>query len=186
MHTRRFRLVAAGLALTLPLIAAVQLRAEEKTADALVEEKCSLCHSSKRIFRMDPAQIKETVARMRAMNPDWITTIQSDHIAGVIQKVVEDSNVIAARTAWREALDRGEALFSDDTLGKSGKSCSSCHPKPEQFKKIEDAYPRWDAKLKRFAALDETIAIMLREKIGAELAANDQRIHDLLIYLKTR
>lgn len=186
MRAHRFRFVAAGLALTLPLIAAVQLRAEEPTAEALLKEKCSLCHSSKRINRMDPAKIKETVERMRKMNPDWITTIQSDHIAAVIAKTVEDPNIIAARTAWREALDRGEALFKDDTLGKSGKSCGSCHSMPEQFEKIEDSYPRWDANRKRFAGLDETIAIMLREKVGAELVANDQRIHDLLIYLKTR
>ena len=186
MDAHRFRFVAASLALTLPLIAAAQLRAEEPTGEALLKEKCSLCHSSKRINRMDPAKIKETVERMRKMNPDWITTIQSDHIAAVIAKAIEDPSIVAARTAWREALERGEALFKNDTLGKSGTSCSSCHTMPEQFEKIEDSYPRWDANLKRFASLDETIAIMLREKIGAELGPNDQRVHDLLIYLKTR
>jgi hypothetical protein len=72
-----------------------------------------------------------------------------------------------------------------DPLWKKGVSCSGSHMMPEQFSKIEDTYPRWDAKLKRFVGHDETIALMLREKIGAELAPNDQRIHDLLIYLKT-
>jgi len=185
MGARRLRLLAASLALTLPLMAAADLRAEEPTAEALLKEKCSLCHSSKRINRMDPAKIKETVERMRKMNPDWISTIQSEHIATVIAKTIDDPGIIAARTAWREALGRGEGLFKDDTLGKKGVSCSGCHSMPEQFSKIEDTYPRWDAKLKRFVSLDETIAIMLREKIGAELAPNDQRIHDLLIYLKT-
>ena len=153
MNAHRFRLVAAGLALTLPLIAAAQLRAEEPTGEALLKEKCDLCHSSKRVNRMDPAKIKETVARMRKMNPDWISEIQNDHIAEVIAKLVEDPNLIAARTAWSEALERGAALFKNNTLGKSGKSCSSCHSKPEQFQKIEDSYPRWDANLKRFAPL---------------------------------
>jgi cytochrome c len=185
MGIRRFRFFAAGLAMTLPLMAAAHLPAEEPTAEALLKEKCSLCHSSKRINRMDPVKIKETVERMRKMNPDWISSIQSDHIAAVIAKTIDDPNIIASRTAWREALDRGAALFKDDTLGKKGVSCSICHTKPEQFAKIEDTYPRWDAKLKRFVGLDETIALMLREKIGAELAPNDQRIHDLLIYLKT-
>ena len=185
MDARRFRFFAAGLALTLPLMAVTDLPAEDPTAEALLKEKCSLCHSSKRINRMDPVKIRETVERMRKMNPDWISTIQSDHIATAIAKVIDDPNITASRTAWREALDRGEALFKDDTLGKKGVSCSGCHTMPEQFNKIEDSYPRWDAKLKRFVGLDETIAIMLREKIGAELATNDQRIHDLLIYLKT-
>ena len=80
---------------------------------------------------------------MRKMNPDWITTIQSDHIAAVIAKTVEDPSIVAARTAWREALERGEALFKNDTLANEGKSCSSCHSMPEQFEKIEDSYPRW-------------------------------------------
>ena len=185
MGIRRFYFFAAGLAMTLPLMAAAHLPAEEPTSEALLKEKCSLCHSSKRINRMDPAKVKETVERMRKMNPDWISSIQSDHIAAAIAKAIDDPGIIAARTAWREALSRGEALFKDLTLGKKGVSCSSCHTMPEQFSKIEDAYPRWDAKLKRFVSLDETIAIMLREKIGAEIAPNDQRIHDLLIYLKT-
>ena len=185
MHARRFRFVAAGIAFLLPAMAAAQLRAEEATQDALLSEKCSLCHSSKRINRMDPAKIKETVERMRKMNPDWISTVQSDHISSVIAKVVEDPSIAAARTAWREALVRGEALFRNETIGNKGVSCSRCHTKTEQFHQIQDSYPRWDAKLKRFVGLDETIAIMLREKVGAELAPNDQRIHDLLIYLKT-
>jgi len=185
MDAHRLRFVAAGFALALPVMAAANLRAEESTETALLKEKCSLCHSSKRIYRMDPVKIKETIDRMRKMNPDWISSIQSDHIAAAIAKAIDDPGIIAARTAWREALSRGEALFKDLTLGKKGVSCSSCHTMPEQFSKIEDAYPRWDAKLKRFVGLDETIAITLREKIGAELAPNDQRIHDLLIYLKT-
>jgi len=185
MSIRRFHFFAAGLALTLPLMAAAHLPAEELTPEALLTEKCSLCHSSKRIFRLDPVKLKETVERMRKMNPDWISSIQSDHIAEVIAKIINDPSIMASRTAWIEALDRGEALFKNNTLGKKGVSCSGCHTMPKQFSKIEDAYPRWDAKLKRFVGLDETIAIMLREKIGAELAPNDPRIHDLLIYLKT-
>jgi cytochrome c len=185
MGIRRIHLFAAGLAMTLPLVAAAHLRAEEPTSEALLKEKCSLCHSSKRVMRMDPVMIKATVERMRKMNPDWISSIQSDHIAEEIAKVVKDPNIMASRTAWLEALDRGATLFKNDALGKKGVSCNGCHKTPGQFSKIEDTYPRWDAKLKRFVGLDETIANMLREKIGAEIAPNDQRIHDLLIYLKT-
>lgn len=185
MAIRRFRRAAAGFALTLPLMIPAHLSADDPTAEALVKEKCSLCHSSKRVNRMDPARIKETVERMRKLNPDWISSIQSDHIAAVISKTVNDPNVIAARTAWQEALDRGEALFKDDTVGKKGVSCATCHSMVEQFHQVEDSYPRWDAKLKRFVGLDETIATMLRDKVGAELAPSDQRIHDLLIYLKS-
>ena len=92
---------------------------------------------------------------------------------------------MAYRTAWQESLDRGQALFGDKTLGKKGFSCADCH-KPEAFHQIADAYPRWDAKRKTFLSLDETIAVMLREKVQADVAPNDPRVMDLLIYLKTR
>jgi len=182
----RFRLAVAGFAFSFILLAAGSARAEDtSTADALLQEKCNLCHTSKRIFRMDPAKIKETVARMRSMNPDWISTIQSDHIAEVVSKIVDDPNVMANRVAWQESIARGEALFGDKSLGKKNASCADCH-KPEAFRQISDSYPRWDAKRKSFLSLDETIAVMLREKVEADLAPADQRVMDLLIYLKTR
>ena len=182
----RYRLAVAGFAFSLILLATGSVMAEDiSSADALLQEKCSLCHTSKRIYVINPTKFKETIERMRKMNPDWISTIQSDHIAEVVAKLVNEPNVMAYRVAWQESLDRGEALFRNKSLGKKGSSCADCH-KPEAFHQIGDAYPQWDAKRKRFLSLDETIAIMLREKVEADVAPNDQRIMDLLIYLKTR
>ncbi|HWR97665.1 MAG TPA: hypothetical protein VN317_04520 [Candidatus Methanoperedens sp.] len=150
-----------------------------------MQEKCNPCHTSKRIFILDPAKSKEAVERMRKMNPDGISTIQSDHIAMIVANIARDSNVMASRGAWRESLDRGEALFGNKRLGKKDSSCADCQ-KPEAFHQIADAFPRWDAKRKSFPSLDETIAVMLREKGEADIAPNDQRVMDPLIHLKTR
>jgi len=186
MNWNRFRIAVAVFAVSLALPAiGPSWAADAPIEDALLQEKCSLCHSNNRIFNMDPAKIKETVERMRKMSPDWISTIQSDHLAEVLAKVVNDPNVVAARTAWNESLDRGEALFKNTALGQRGVSCTDCH-KSEDFHQVADSYPRWDANRKRFLTLDETIVVMLREKVGADLAAPDQRVIDLLIYLKTR
>jgi cytochrome c553 len=185
MGRRRHHLALAGLAFSLMLAAADSGRAEDRPADSLLQEKCNLCHADKRIYTMDASKIKDTIERMRKMNPDWISTIQSDHIAEVVSKIVNDPNIMAQRTAWQESLDRGEALFGNKALGKKGAACADCH-KPTAFHQIADAYPRWDAKRKAFVSLDEAIAIMLRDKVEAELTPNDPRVMDLLIYLKSR
>src|SRR5512137_931148 len=59
-------------------------------ADQLLIEKCSFCHTAKRINVMDPAKVKETVERMRTMNPDWISDVQSEHVIQVIAEVLKD------------------------------------------------------------------------------------------------
>ncbi len=187
MTVRRLLVVVALAALLLSLFGAETVPAQDAPPeDALLAEKCGLCHSGHRIYILEPAKLKETIERMRSKNPDWISTIQSEHIARVVAKIANDPNVIAIRLAWTESVGRGTALFNDQTLGKKGVSCSSCHKKPEAFRQIEDTYPRWNAKLKRFVGLDETILTMMREKVGADVAATDQRLMDLLIYLKSR
>lgn len=186
MTVRRFLLVVAGAALMLSLFGSERVRAQDAVTDeALLTEKCSLCHPSTRIFRSEPAKLKEIIERMRSKNPDWISTIQSEHIAAVVAKITNDPNVTATRLAWSEAVDRGTDLFNDKALGTKGVSCSTCH-KPEAFRSVEDSYPRWDAKLKQFVGLDATILTMMREKVGADVTASDQRVMDLLIYLKSR
>ena len=153
--------------------------------DELLNEKCSFCPSSKRILRLEPSKIKETVERMRKMNPDWISTIQSDDIAEVIATVANDTNVIAQRKAWNEALERGEKIFNDTSLGKTGKACASCHA-PVTLRNIADSYPQWDVERKRFVTLNETINRMVESKLGAEpFSRNDQSLFDLIAYLKS-
>ena len=161
--------------------------AEEAAAieDQLLNEKCSLCHATKRLFRMDPGEIRETVERMRKMYPDWISTIESDHIAEVITKVVKDPSAVAQRKAWQEAVERGEKLFGDASLSPKGNACSTCHKK-EGLRNVADAFPRWDGQLKRFVPLNEAINRMVEFKLEAEpFPPNDQRLFDLIAYLKS-
>lgn len=155
------------------------------TDEEILKAKCTLCHSGHRIYQLDPAQIRPVLERMRAMNPDWITTTESDHLATVIAKLLEDPAALATRTAWREAVERGQELFSDARLGTTGKSCSSCHT-PGSLRNVEDAYPKFDPGRKRFVDLNEAINYMIQEKMkGTPLPPNDQRYFDLLSYIKT-
>jgi len=116
---------------------------------------------------------------------DLITEADNEHVARAIAKILDDPNALAARNAWREAVDRGEALFNDTKLGATGKSCASCHS-ASSLRNVEDAYPKFDPVRKRFVDLNEAINYMIQERMkGTPLPPNDQRYFDLLAYIKT-
>lgn len=173
-------------ALGAPLGASIALAQQTApTDDELLNAKCTLCHAGHRIYQLKPEEIRPVVERMRKLNPDWITTTESDHIATVIAKILDDPNALAARVAWGEAVERGGALFNDVRLGTTGKSCSSCH-QPGSLRNVEDAFPKYDPALKRFVDISEAINVMIQEKMkGTPLPPNDQRYFDLLSYIKT-
>ena len=164
-------------------------RLEEK----LLNEKCSLCHSSKRINNIDPAKLAAVVERMRKMNPDWFADIKSEHMVEAIAALLKDPQLVAGRKAWQEAVDRGEQFFADTTLGKNDYSCKTCHDPsatlpelPIRLRNVADAFPQWNPKLKRFVDLNETINRMIADKLGGgQLPPNDQKLFDLIAYLKT-
>jgi cytochrome c len=135
---------------------------------------------------MDPAKIAAVVERMRKMNPDWFVNIKDEHMIEVIARIIKDPALVSAREAWANAVERGQQLFEDTTLGKNGYNCKACHNPPEVLRNIADAYPRWDPELKRFVDINEAINRMLVTKLGGEqLPPNDQKLFDLLAYLKT-
>ena len=182
----RFGIAFAAIALCLGA-AATAFGAEdlEKLRQKLIKEQCNLCHSSKRILTMDPAAIAAVVERMRKMNPDWFADIKSEHMVEAIAALIKDPALAAARAAWSEAVDRGAKLYADASLGKSGKSCKSCHD-TKSLRNVADAFPRWDPTLKRFVDINEAINRMVAEKLGGTpFAPVDQKLFDLLAYLKS-
>ena len=153
--------------------------------DEVLNGKCTLCHSAKRVLTMDPKAIRPVLERMQKMNPDWITDVQEDHVAEVLVRILGNQTVASTRTAWMEAVQNGRDIFEDAKLGKSGSSCSSCH-KPGSLKQVADAYPRFDQKLKRFVDLGEAVNAMIKDKVGGEpFPVNDQRLLNLIAYIKT-
>jgi cytochrome c len=181
-------LIAAILpaALVLALVAPMAGAADQPlTEEDIFKAKCSLCHSGHRIYRLTPEQIRPVVERMRKINPDWITEVDSDHIIKVIAKILDKPEASAERTAWAESVSRGEALFNTATLGTTGKSCASCHT-PGSLRNVEDAFPKFNPALKRFVDMQEAINLMIRDKLkGTPIPPNDQKYFDLLAYLKS-
>jgi cytochrome c len=153
--------------------------------DAIFQEKCTLCHSSKRIFTVDPEDVRATIERMQAKNPDWITDAQLDHVVEVAAKALNDGSMIATRNAWKEAVARGESLFRDATLGGSGKSCADCHDVGE-MKQVADGYPKYDGKKNRIVTFEQQVRFMIIEQMkGKADDPGDQRILDLMAFLKS-
>ena len=53
---------------------------QQSVAKELLEGKCTLCHTSQRIFTTDTQDLNELVARMTAKNPDWFRKTDSRHL----------------------------------------------------------------------------------------------------------
>jgi cytochrome c len=181
-HCIAATLLSAALCLTLAAVA----RAEDlPTGEELLKAKCTICHSGHRVYRLTPDQIRPVLERMRALDPDWVTSAQSEHIAKAIEKILGDPGAAEQREAWLSAVDRGEELFRSTALGTTGKSCSTCHTVPS-LRNVADGFPKFDQVRKRFVGIDEAINFMIEDKLkGKPLPPNDQKYFDLLAYLKS-
>ena len=182
------RIVPKLLAALLVAAAAVPCAAAAEEAsleDSRLQEKCSLCHSSKRLLTMDPAQLKPVLERMQKKNPDWITEIDRDHIAKVLAGILGKTEIITVRKGWMEAVERGETLFGDENLGTNGKACTDCHAR-DTMKQVADGYPQYDLALGKVVSLEERVATMFTGQLeGKKEGVADQRVIDLIAYIKS-
>jgi cytochrome c len=169
------------------ILAAVPIaRADEATVEAdLLRAKCTLCHTSTRVYTADTAKLKEVVDRMTAKNPEWFKDTDSRHLMEALAKLLDDPKVMAQRKAWEEAVARGKALYADRSLGTTGKACVDCHAEGS-LGRVKDLYPRYDEKSNRYESLEERLTTMIVTKLGgAAPAIGDPRLTDLTIYLKS-
>jgi ABC-type Fe2+-enterobactin transport system substrate-binding protein len=112
-------IVALGAALCASTALAQQ---QSPTDEELFKGKCSICHSTQRITRLTPEEIRPVLERMRKMNPDWVTQAEGEHIATVMAKILNDPSAIATRTAWTEAAERGGPFTRTRVSAPPGKA----------------------------------------------------------------
>jgi len=174
------------LVLASTLIAAPGTRAAESAAETdLLKGKCTLCHTSLRVYTADTANLKELVERMTAKNPDWFKDTDSRHLMEALATMVKDPKVAAQRKAWEEAAARGKALYADRSLGTAGKACIDCHAEGS-LGRVKDLYPKYNEQLNRYESMEERLSSMIVTKLGgAPPAVGDQRVSDLGFYLKS-
>ena len=85
----------------------------------------------------------------------------------------------------KELAQMGEKLFKDKSLGKSGLTCSSCHPKLKDLTGVYKDYPKKDENGKVTKTLEDQINFMIKTNLkGKELAADSEKVNALVAYLK--
>ena len=161
-------------------------RADEATAEAdLLRAKCTLSHTSMRVYTADTAKLKEVVDRMTAKNPEWFKDTDSRHLMEALTTLLDDPKIAAQRTAWEEAVARGKALYADRSLGTAGKACLDCHPEGS-LGRVKDLYPKYSEALNRYESMEERLSGMIVTKLGgAPPAVGDPKLSDLIFYLKS-
>lgn len=158
---------------------------QKSAARELIEAKCTLCHTSSRVFTTGTGDLEDLIARMTAKNPDWFQKVDSRHLLESLESMIADPEISAMRSAWEKTLSRGEALFSDAELGSNGKSCAGCHT-VESLRKAGGNYPKWDVGLGKIVSLEEHLNHMVVTKLeGQALQAGDERIVALALYIKS-
>jgi cytochrome c len=151
----------------------------------LINAKCTRCHTADRVLKADPERIRGIVDRMEQKSPELFRGTDNSELTEGLVRVLRDPAVAASRAAWDETVARGRAVFTDASLGNSGKSCSSCH-RPDDLRGTADRYPKFDAKLGRLVSLQERLRTMIQSKLGGkELPLGDIRTVALEAYLKS-
>lgn len=151
----------------------------------LLDAKCTLCHTSLRVFATDGAKLQELVDRMTAKNPEWFKDTDSRHLMEALTAMLKDPKVAAQRKAWDEAVSRGKALYTDRSLGTAGKACIDCHAEGS-LGRVKDLYPKYNETLNRYESMEERLSSMIVTKLGGTPPpAGDQRLSDLALYLKS-
>jgi cytochrome c peroxidase len=93
------------------------------------------------------------------------------------------------------SIERGEALFGDPDLGKSGQTCNTCHLEGgtvagkmgdvdlKAFNALNVRYPKYWAMAKKVMTLDQVVNWCIVGPLkGEALAWDDQRLADLVAY----
>ncbi len=85
---------------------------------------------------------------------------------------------------YGKVVDRGERLWVDSTLGKSGLSCSTCHPKGKTSNLNSKPYPKYIKMADDVLTLDQMINFcMVNPMKGKPLGWNSQKMTSLAAYV---
>ncbi len=133
------------------------------------------------LFSVD--EIKDIVAFMKTLTTPAVFSDAKDDPASRAKPVEDRDNLDAVENPAMEAAEKGEALFS--VKGPSGKSCASCHAKPDKsFKHWAAGMPTYSKKLRKVLGVEEFVTRHAKATTGQKyLMQSDENIA-LSIYLR--
>ena len=179
-------MIIAAAALCLPPgLAAEEGEAVTEEERQIIRSTCTPCHSDSRILTTDPAKIRPVIEDMKAKNPALFADVETRILGAALEKMLRDPQVAARRKAWEDLVSRGRELFSDPSLGRTGKSCVTCHT-PDQLAGVAADFPKFDEKLNRYVSLLDKINFMISSNMGGkDLPLGDPLSIALVAYLKS-
>jgi len=122
---------------------------------------------------------------MKAKNPALFADVETKILGMALEKMLRDPEVAARRKAWDDLVAEGKGLFSDASLGTTGKNCLSCH-RPEDLSGAAADFPKFDEKVGRHVSLLDKVNLMISSNLGGKiLPLGDPRSVALVAYLKS-
>ena len=134
-----------------------------------------------KVFTKD--EINDMVAYLKTLKPAEFKNPEDDPTKRPVPQETRD-NLDPTENPAMFTLDKGQALFGQP--GPSGKSCSSCHAKPEEaFKTWATVMPKYEPRLKKVLGIEEFITRHARATTGTEMPMETDDNLALSIYLRS-
>lgn len=138
-----------------------------------------------------PADERQVIAVKRLTSLVAVFAVAASAAASVAQ--MSDVN---PKAELLKSVERGKALFMDESLGTTAQSCSDCHLEGgtkdgtmgnmplRAFNNIAVKYPRYFKMANRVMTLDQAVNwCILTPMKGKPFAWDDQRLSDLVAYV---
>ena len=133
---------------------------------------------------LNEAEMKDIVAFMKTLKAPAVLpnpTLDDPNLRPV--PVETRDNLDPTENPGMFSVDEGKALFAK--VGPSGKSCASCHEKPEQaFKTWAASMPKWEPRMNKVMVIEEFVARHAKATTGADLLMETQPNIDMAVYLR--
>ena len=133
---------------------------------------------------LNEAEMKDIVAFMKTLKAPAVLpnpTLDDPNLRPV--PVETRDNLDPTENPGMFSVDEGKALFAK--VGSTGKSCASCHEKPEQaFKTWAASMPKWEPRMNKVMVIEEFVARHAKATTGADLLMETQPNIDMAVYLR--
>lgn len=128
-------------------------------------------------------EIGHLIAFLKTLKSPAVFKTELDNPALRPRPVEDRDNLDGVENPGMSAVDEGMLIFSQ--AGPKGKSCASCHAKPEQrFKTWAAHMPKYSAAMKKVLGVEEFITRHGRATTGNDLAMQSDANTGLAVYLR--
>ena len=116
------------------------------------------------------------------------TALVAGTVATAQEEEEEGEKARQAAAALKKAVDQGNELFRDPSLGTKERACAKCHEDPEKehlgLAARANTYPKWDRRERKVISLPQKMNQMIDRMLGGKpLALGSDKLVALEAYL---